>query len=42
MNEKELMLPDAVMNDLRKIIFDTLYRNPPYNQGVIATEIIDK
>ena len=28
-------------NEARKVIFDTLYRNAPYNQGLIADGILD-
>ena len=38
----EKCLPDSVMNRLRKIIFDVLYKNPPYNQGIIASEILEQ
>ena len=35
-------LTDETMNKLRKIIFNVLYRNPPYNQGIIASEILNE
>lgn len=38
----EKCLPDSVMNRLRKIIFDVLYKNAPYNQGIIASEILEQ
>ena len=34
------LLTEIKTNQLRKVVFDVLYRNPYYNQGVIATEIL--
>ncbi|KKN40504.1 hypothetical protein LCGC14_0732930 [marine sediment metagenome] len=34
------MISTIIVNRAKKIIFDALYRNAPYNQGQIADEII--